>query len=89
MTPAQENILGILIVGHQNLSRIYSLPDYATVPPNNINDRFKYFESYFDVLPCLESNTFINLRTSNGTHRHPTNLHTEHSPNKINVRSHI
>jgi hypothetical protein len=60
ITSRGENKLGILTVGNQNPPPIPPTRPGATAFPNNINERFTYFESYSNILPCLGSNTFSN-----------------------------
>jgi hypothetical protein len=60
ITPPWENTPGIPIVGNQNPPPIPPTRPGATAPPNNINERFDYFEYYSNILQRLGSDTFSN-----------------------------
>jgi hypothetical protein len=60
ITPPQDNILGIPMVGNQNPPPILPTRPGTTAPLNNIHQKFDYFEYYSNVVQCLEIDTFSN-----------------------------
>jgi hypothetical protein len=60
VTPHRENTPGFPTLGNQNPPPIPPTRPGATVPPNNINERFDYFEYYSNILQRLRSDTFSN-----------------------------
>jgi hypothetical protein len=53
VTPPRENTPGIPIVGNQNSPPIPPARPGTTAPPNNIHERFDYFEYYSNILQGL------------------------------------
>jgi hypothetical protein len=60
VTPPRQNTPGIPTVGTQNPPPIPPTRAGATASPNNINERFDYFEYYSNILQRLGSDTFSN-----------------------------
>jgi hypothetical protein len=60
VTPPRENTPGIHPVGNQNPLPIPPTRPGATAPPNNINERFDYFQYYSNILQCIGGDTFSN-----------------------------